>query len=625
MAILKGAQKRVLTDVIKYFVDTTGGTPDDYLRIITSDEPSENTYSEWLAKSSLAVLTKHGITAEDCVENKDTVSLSTREDEVRQGGEFYTPEVWCREGREVLARVAGKRWGTSVVWDTSCGTGNLMLSSDYDKSKVYMSTLIEDDVKLAAQRNPGVNVFQLDFVNELDYDEYNMNFSKKLPDDIRKAMENNEPIIFYMNPPYKVMKSDASDVGAYMSSMGLTACAKDIFNQFLYRILMLKRMYNLTNVYMGVFGPPTLYHSLMLKPLFDEFKKDFVFNEGFAFRSDSFSNTSDNVNWVVVYTAWSVKGADDKDKSIVLDVKEPDELGGVKVVGSRLMTDAGQKRMHKWSQPTDDIDAVLMPELKSHFNFTGNNVRFPVGSIAAMMSDAYVIRGMRRAAVLTLPCVDVVPVTPENFMRSVASFAARRVYGSKSNPYNNCQFWMQPDETVEGYDQWIADAIVLFLCDNSSNTVSYRNDGVSCHIDYPNPMFPVSYARAKELVTDEKILADMQKFAPRNEFFLNKIEEYRSKFSPEAEELFSFYVDVLEKSLSGDVRKQSGYQHWTHAWDAGYAQIRPISSIVTSEIDAKYISLGSKLKDKMYNGVYKYGFLMDYAFYGEEGDTYGAE
>jgi hypothetical protein len=38
----------------------------------------------------------------DCVENKDTLQTILAAGKSRKEGEFYTPEIWCVDGREYL-------------------------------------------------------------------------------------------------------------------------------------------------------------------------------------------------------------------------------------------------------------------------------------------------------------------------------------------------------------------------------------------------------------------------------------------------------------------------------------------------------------------------------------------
>ena len=248
----------------------------------------------------------------------------------------------------------GDLYGEAYIWDASCGTGNLLKTSEYPRDKVFMSTLLEEDVKMVESVLPGVTSFKCDFVNGIDIDENNLGFSNKLPEKLIEVLRSNKPIVIFMNPPYKVMESTSSDVGRYMGDpcgpLGDAKCALDIFHQFMYRILMIKRFYKLTNVFLGIYGPVTMFHSNMLKPLYNDFKKDFVFVDGMCFAAGDFANTSESVGWIVGYTAWKTKSIDDIDTSVVLDAKTADLDGNVTLLGKRVIKGVDEN-LHDWTKP----------------------------------------------------------------------------------------------------------------------------------------------------------------------------------------------------------------------------------------------------------------------------------
>lgn len=616
--MLQGQKKKVLKDVVRYYGTTTGKSYEDFLLDIQKTRGNlalAQEYSEWLAAKIFEILQKNEITLADCIENKDVIRSSLKEDESRKDGEFYTPEVWAAEGREYLKRMLGDLWGKAYIWDASAGTGNLLRSSDYPRDKLFLSTILPEDVEILKASFPGAHVFRLDFVNDIDWDQNNRFFSNNLPPELVGVLERNEPIVFYMNPPYKVMEANSSDVGAYMASMGMAKCALDIFHQFIYRLIMIKRFYQLTNMYLGIFGPVTMFHSKMLEPLYNEFKSEFKFVDGMCFSAGDFANTSESVGWLVGYTTWRSKNGDEEDKSIVLDAKSVDEKGNISVIGKRLITSI-DVNLHDWVKAKDiiRIDQPL-PEVTTFMNFTGDLVNAPQNYLGYLMSSNFVIRATRRSSVTSLPNPDNVPITPENFWRCVASFAARRCYATKANPYNNSQYYSKPDETIEGYDQWLRDALVLFLFEHNSQQASYRDLEVGGYIwNIPNRLFPIPYEIVREVVSDPVILDDMTKFPPQNQFLVSILQQVQYGFSPDAMELYQYCLTLILESLQGDKRARFGYANWTKAWDAGFIQLKSIKGFFTPEQDEKYTYLLSKLRHKLYDGVYKYGFMMDTAF-----------
>ncbi|MNL91208.1 hypothetical protein D3C81_09380 [compost metagenome] len=615
--ILHGQKKRVLKDVIKYYVATTQKEYDDFILSIQQNrgiEKDKMSYTDWLAVKCFGILQKHDIHLADCIENKDIIHSAIKEEKSRLEGEFYTPEPWCVEGRNYLKALLKEKWGNINIWDGSCGTSNLMFSENYPSDKLFLSTLLKEDIPMVEERMPNATIFDCDFLDGIDWDENNKFFSNKLPSKLLKALENNEPIVFFMNPPYKVMKADSTDVGQYMSDRGMTKCALDLFHQFMYRIVMLKRFYKLTEVYLGIYGPVTMFHSDMIAPLYNEFKKEFKFVDGMCFTAGDFSNTSESVEWVVGYTVWRTKIGEEEDKRIILDAKTLDSEGNVKIVGKRLIT-AVDINLHDWVVPKDVLYYEQAPVVTNYNNFTGQFLKWPVNALGEIMSSNYVIRATRRCAVTSLPNPDNVAITKENFWRCVASFGARRVYASKSNPYNNCQYYSMPDTSLAGFEDWVIDTIPLFLFDNAVMTAAYRGiviEGTEWNV--VNKLFPLSAEEVEELATDPVILEDIEGYGGENTYILEMIQGVQHRFSPEAKELFDFGINLLKESLTGNIRADLNYENGIQAWDSSIAQIRNCKNFFTKEKETKYMNLLSKLKEKLYDGVYKYGFMLDTAF-----------
>lgn len=620
--ILHGRKKKVLKDFVRYYVETTNKTYDEFILAIQKAKGNlslTTNYPDWLAVKCFKELEKEGLSIADCIENKDVVRSAISADDSRNDGEFFTPEVWCKDGRGYLERMLGDLWGKAYIWDGSCGTCNLMKTANYPADKLFMSTLLHEDVEMCQSILPGANIFQCDFVNGIDWDEYNMDFSNKLPSELRKVLENDEPLVFFMNPPYKVMASDSSDVGVYMAGQGMSKCALDIFHQFMYRILMLKRYYKLTNVYLGIFGPITMFHSSMLEDLYTDFKKDFVFDDGMCFAAGDFSNTSESVGWIVGYTCWRTKQEGEEDKPVLLTAKRADSEDNVTVVGQRLIQNVSTN-LHNWVEPqltSLDVARTQKPKITSMFNFTGESENMLDLGFGYMMSSNYVIRATRRACCTSIPIPDGILITEENFWRCVASYSARRCYATDSNPYNNCQYYSKPDTRIEGYDEWLVNALALFLFDYNSHWASYRDltDGGETYKVLENKMFPLYKDKVKEYITDENILKDMEKTSENhNSFIVELLNECIPKMCKEAQELCVFCAKTIIETLKGDTRAKAGYANHTVSWDASIVQLRTVPEIWTQEMDTEYTFLLAKLKDKLLDGVYKFGFMMDVDF-----------
>ena len=91
--------------------------------------------------------------------------------------------------------------------------------------------------------------------------------------------------------------------------------------------------------------------------------------------------------------------------------------------------------------------------------------------------------------------------------------------------------------------------------------------------------------------------------------FLHILESLLPSVSKEGMELYNFCINKIKESLKGKNRENVGYKDSLVAWDAGFYQIRGMSKLFTPTEEDKYNYLLSKLKDKLDDGIYKYGFI----------------
>lgn len=635
MAILKGKQKEQTQEVVRFYTRETGEGYDKLLNdmLVFSNLPEQEMYSkpyeEWLAYKSLKLLDSLGVSIEDCVENKDVLraSLLVTAQESREEGEFYTPEQWAKYCRDMLKEFLIKEdlWGKAVIWDASCGTGNLLRTlDDYPPELIFQSTLNKDDVEVVQkvwEEKGGVveNIFELDFLNKLDYDIYNTEFLDQLPQKIQDTIKNNEPLVFFMNPPYKIGEAHKTDVGATMATKGMSKSALDIYHHFIYRIMLIKEVFSNNNIYINLIGPTTLFSSDTLKELYSELKVDHIFEDGIAFDIGEFSNVRGGTGWMVSFTMWRPKREEDEyAKEVELDTMIV--IDGEITKGGKRVYRVVDNSLHYWLDSPDFAKhpQTLLPVATTFQTFSGVGKAWN-GVLGYIMTSPHAIRGTRRTAITTLPNGDNMPIVEENFFRAVASFSARRCYASKQNSYDNSQYWAAPDMEVEGYNQWLIDSIPLVLFDNAACQTSYRpltytsKDGLTFNENIGNKLFPLSHDEVRAVATDEVLLKDLEENPTDNSFILSVIEQYRPYFSAEAEALYSYGCELLKYSLSGTIRKDNNYECWSNAWDAGLNQLRnaPKKDDVQHPIidDSIYLKLVADLKLKLRYGVYKYKFL----------------
>ena len=109
---------------------------------------------------------------------------------------------------------------------------------------------------------------------------------KEPPEGLLNALRQDKPIVFFINPPYGTASSDygkgakntkgagACDSAIYaeMVKNKMGNASKNLYAQFLYRIMRIKQGYHLTNCHIGLFSP-TLF---LTGPSWAVFRKFFL-------------------------------------------------------------------------------------------------------------------------------------------------------------------------------------------------------------------------------------------------------------------------------------------------------------------------------------------------------------
>lgn len=636
--ILQGSKKRILKEIVRYYTQTLGVEYSVFLQALWAymyNQLGTEHYADWLAHKCIELLGSYGITPAMCIENKDQMQVSVAEDKSAAEGEYYTPEVWCKTGRDYLKEMLGDLYGKANIWDASAGTGNLLRTADYPQDKLYISTLLDEDVKSLRNTFPNATVFSLDFVNGLDYDENNMDFSSMLPDKLKAVLTHNEPIVFFMNPPYKTGNRSKTDMGTLMFKEGMNRCASDLFFQFLYRILLLKETYKLTNVYIGLYSGTTFMLSPMFSPILSAVKEHFAYDNGFLFLSNSFTNTSYSLSRVMAFTCWKPREKGMLEQPFRVDVLEMLTDDTVSKKGEHILT-MPVKKLSDWVQPTDLAETCMLPvyltntEHKSVMTIEDNDFapdyfqyRYPsddyevtyTNALGQMCVQDVVLQGVQQLGIVNGAGSETVPITQENFLRVVASYTSRMCYKRVFDPYNNWQYFSAPtcDFADPEFKKWVYNGVVLFLMDWANFYHSFRklkNTG-GCWSNN-NPFFPLSKERVVQITTDEKVLKDLAENPYDNSFILSVLEDAKPYFIPEIQEFYDFCIGEIETSLSTDWRKKSGYNNSTFVWDAGMTQIRKAGGCWTAEKESKFCKLTHKVKKALRYGIYKFGFLKTY-------------
>jgi hypothetical protein len=214
----------------------------------------------------------------------------------RKQGEFFTPAIWVDKAHEYIASVYGENWKNDyVVWDPAWGTGNL--TRDYSFKELYVSTLNQSDIDTANQMgyNPEAVKFQYDFLND-DYD--------KLPEGLRKAIEDGRQIIVLMNPPYGTSSTSfgehkegtsLTEISSLMNGEKLGRGSQQLYAQFLYK---LDKM-NVKNI--CLFSKPNFFTSSGFKEFRLKLWNKYSFMNGFVMNASEFADVKE---WPLTFSIW---------------------------------------------------------------------------------------------------------------------------------------------------------------------------------------------------------------------------------------------------------------------------------------------------------------------------------
>lgn len=507
------------------------------------------------------------------------------------------------------------------VFSGNCGSGNLMRTANHPADKLFLSSLQEEDI-ITVKNSPeyeGATAFPLDFLNLLDYDQFNTEFLNQLPPRLKEIIMNDEPLIFFMNPPYKSGMAKMTDVGRLMCDIGLNKSAYDLFYQFCWRVMHFVEMFNLTNTYFCVFGPLTFFSGSSAQVLYNEFVKCFEFVDGMCIPAQDFSGTSESIDWGIGCTFWKSRGgyeASIEPKGVLLEKKVLDVDGNV-ATGERTLYTSPREKLADWSQPKDVIFYKDAPLATSALTFKGAEIydkkakysgKIAENALGVLMTDSNLARGNSYSAILSMPStITFINITEENFWRCVANFSFRNsvVYDwSDTKKWNSA-----PDTSIEGYTEWLMNSLGLFLCELKSMQSSLRDIEWNGEIiDIQNKFHIISAEETRAKCTDPVILQDLETHPAQNQFILEQIEKAKPYWYPEVQELFNWCKEYLLYSLNK--RNIINYKGSTNAWDAGLAQIRSV--LWSEELSKDLFKRLATVREKLGKDACKFGFFGEY-------------
>lgn len=535
--------------------------------------------------------------------------------ERRNKGQFYTPTLFVDYAHKMIAEQFGEDWKEKfVVWDNCAGTKNL--TRDYYFKELYCSTLENAELAISERYNKEATSFQFDFLNDsLD----------KLPQGLKDALEQNKPIIFFINPPYatsasgngKNGKQGVSNTMVYeqMISNKIGGCSQNLYAQFLYRIMMIKEQYNLTNVHIALFSPTLFLSGGSWKGFREVFFKDFSFNNAVQFKASHFADVADN--WGISFSIWNSgvnTNNNDFQYSLIDNVEGEIEVVGNKIVYNtdKLMSGGEWLRIEN---KQSKANKVLMPHFSSPLKVVEKEnqtlLEGSLGSVCCLSNN--VDKNTQGVAIFSsiqtqgTACISN-SITKDNFDKCTALFSARKLI--EKNWVNSKDEYLAPNESDERYAEFVNDSIVYSLFHSASNQSSLRQIEYKGKLwDIKNEFFFMSRDDIKELANENGFDFTYNDANVSSERYVyTKLQGI--ELSPEAQEVLNKAIELTKRSFR--YREMFNDEHPEYQilnWDCGWYQIKGMLKEYMPNEYKEFTDLYKKLADKMRPMVYELGFL----------------
>ena len=533
------------------------------------------------------------------------------DDERRRNGQFFTPDVWVDEAVRLMD-IQFPNWRNGLVWDNCAGTNNLTKNHYFDN--LYSSTLEEAEYKMGLNYNKNTVHFVYDFLNE-----------EELPKEIIEEMKAKGEITFFINPPYGQSvgfggKSKAGIAKNWINDLmvedKIGLASRNLYTQFLYRIMKIKKDYNV-KINLGLFSPPLMLTGGSFKKFRERFLKKFKFNNGMLFQASQFADVSDG--WGIMFTMFDTDNVPEMQNNFNVDIVES-SIDGIKIIDNKDIYNIDYNlRASDWVK--SDVQGKKTfdePQMTSGLTIKNEGKtmsgRLIKGSLGYYNNGANNIEKNTLQVILLSSCFPGTAgfsIIPSNFTKCTSLFTARK--SIKPNWINSKDEYFAPNENHELYKNFVANSLVYSIFHSSANQSSMRNVNYKDKVwQIKNEFFPFSNKMMMDLASEtnfDDLYYDAKTYS--NERHLYKIiEDHKEFMSPIAIELLERFKAMLEITMP--IRKLEHELHPEYhlkSWDAGWYQIKIIMKQYFEDQYKDFMKLFKELEDEIIPMVYKVGFL----------------
>lgn len=540
-------------------------------------------------------------------------------------GEYYTPINWVNEAHNMLSDNLGDDWKEKyIVWDCAWGTGNL--TRDFEFSNLYCSTLNNSDLEMGYMYNDGATKFQYDFLNddiEFLKEKALLKENFKIPKKLLESFEKKKPILFLINPPYatagnaksKEVKSKdgtgMTGINEMMKEKKIGSCSQQLYAQFLYRILLMKKVFNLDNIKIAIFSPSLYMSGSSFKEFRKEFLNEFKFIDGMLFNASHFSDVK--ASWAIDFAIWSEGEWKDKE-NFNHKVKDISNEGYIVDIGNKNIYNLdNSKRCSDWIKTPKAENEKRIITLKSAINISNKVALADKNSLGFLINDSNNIyantQGVYIMSSKITRHIKTTTILEENFEDCMSLFTARKLI--KENWKNQKDEYQIPNKSNKKYKEWELDSVIYSLFNTSSNQSSLRKinfEGEKFNVI--NEMFFMSNEEMRSLAdkyNNNEIYRDTKNFS--GDRFVYKYLRNK-KLSPEAKMVLDKAKELVIKTFEyREILNEENLEYNLNTWDAGWYQIKLILKRYFKNDLEEFNNLYSKLEEKLKPLVFELEFL----------------
>ena len=456
--------------------------------------------------------------------------------------------------------------------------------------------MIHQRIKLGANLLDS-HVFQFDFLNDsLD----------KLPEGLLDALKADKPIVFFLNPPYarsggmgkttRNADADKTMVNKQMKADKIGACSANLYAQFLYRILLIKKEFNLTNCHIALFSPTLFLTGVSWAKFRDAYLNEFAFDNAIQFKASHFSDVA--TNWGISFSLWHngvTENKTDFDYTLVDSIEGEIVETEKKVLYNTDNTDS----ISKWY----NVDAPKIRDfvtLKSALNFGNKTLKTPEHFIGYYVSGSNIVeKNAQECRIQNAPNdggKENTVILPENFDKITALFAARKLITCDWK--NSKDEYLIPNTDSPLWNEFVNDSLIYSLFNTSSNQSSLT--GIKNEWFWRSAAEMAEKANAcgnDEMYNDARVSSDRYVYTKLQGISLSK----------EAQAVLDKANEILDATMKRRiVFNEEHPEYQVNNFDCGWYQIK---AMATKEELKEFKVLFDRLADKMHPMVYELGFL----------------